>query len=136
MEVSSTNLMASLGSMVFLGDDRLGKETRRLGSLSLVCSMIQPCIFYRYQYNRVYICIMRVDVARKTTASSSQGSVMVPCLFIAAHPRGHLYSGFPEAVKADQSLRQVDINYMNCHNAIMASVPVFLANTPVVRIGS
>jgi hypothetical protein len=53
-----------------------------------------------------------------------------------SHPRGHLYSGFPEAVKADQSLRQVDINYMNCHNAIMASVPVFLANTPVVRIGS
>ncbi len=84
MEVSSTNLMASRGSMVFLGDDRLGKETRRLGSFSLVCSMIQPCIFYRYQYNRVYICIMRVDVARKTTASSSQGSVMVPCLFIAA----------------------------------------------------
>jgi len=129
--VSSTNLMASRGSMVFLGDDRLGKETRRLGSFSLVCSMIQPCIFYRYQYNRVYICIIRVDVARKTTASSSQGRswylaftlqqglIMIvrpatitngnlgldgPSYYSpSSHPRGHLYSGFPEAVKADQS---------------------------------
>ncbi len=94
MEVSSTNLMASLGSMVFLGDDRLGKETRRLGSLSLVCSMIQPCIFYRYQYNRVYICIMRVDVARKTTASSSQGSVMVPCLYLATRLDNDCQAGY------------------------------------------